>query len=350
MLGFICIGGLGYAETLSRQVIVTITGTGNELLTGLSFFALVALCSLVLSLPFSYYLTFHIEEKHGFNRQTPKGFWGDLAKSIVIGLVLGGIVLTVLLLIMMKAGAYWWVYGWVFMFGFSLFTVWIYPTVLAPLFNKFRPIEEGELKQGIFAMADKVGFKTDSIYIMDASKRSSHGNAYFTGVFGRKRIVLFDTLVSALGVKEIIAVLAHEIGHCKLHHVRWRLVRSFFMTGFTFFLLDLFITRESFYLTFSLDGISSYGALVVFSLWFSLIEFILHPFATLLSRRNEFAADRFACQALDNDGTDLRTGLLKLREKSSAMPITHPLFSAFYYSHPPLIERLQALADSGANR
>ena len=341
LLLLLCVGGLGFAEQFAAYCV----GNDNELLRGLVFFAALGLLSMLLGLPGSYYRTFYIEARHGFNRQTHKGFVLDLLKGALLGSVLGGLLLTALLLIMMHAGTWWWLYGWMFVFGFSLLTMWIYPSVLAPLFNKFRPIAAGELRDGIFAMADKVGFKTDAIYVMDASQRSAHGNAYFTGVFGKKRIVLFDTLINTLGYKEIIAVLAHEIGHYKLHHIRWQLVRSFVMTGVIFFLLDIFIAQESFYHAFSLRGISSYAALTVFFLWFGLIECLLQPITALISRRNEFAADAFARAAL-GDSEQLAAGLLKLRADSKSMPLSHPLFSAMYHSHPPIIERVQALRKS----
>ena len=338
LLAFIAIGGLGLVERFAHHLV----GSDRELLQGLIFFAVLALISLLFSVPSSYYRTFYIEERHGFNRQTRKGFILDLLKGVVVSTVLGGLLLTALLLIMMYAGVWWWLYGWMFVFGFSLLTMWIYPTLLAPLFNKFRPIAVGELRDAIFAMAAKVGFKTESIYVMDASKRSSHGNAYFTGVFGKKRIVLFDTLLNTLANNEVVAVLAHEIGHYKLHHIRWQLLRAFVMTGVIFLLLDTFISREGFYQAFSLQGISSYGALTVFFLWFSLIEFLLQPITSLLSRRNEFAADAFAQRAMAGS-EHLVAGLLKLRADSKAMPLAHPLFSAVYHSHPPIIERVQAL-------
>ena len=345
LLLFLCVGGLGWAE----QFAASWAGNDNELLRGLLFFFSLGMLSMLLGIPGSYYSTFYIEERHGFNRQTRKGYVLDLLKGAVLGVVLGGLLLTVLLLIMMHAGRWWWVYGWMFVFGFSLLTMWIYPTLLAPLFNKFRPIEEGELRDGIFAMADKVGFKTAAIYIMDASKRSSHGNAYFTGVFGEKRIVLFDTLIKTLAQQEIIAVLAHEIGHYKLHHIRWQLVRSFIMTGIIFFLLDMFIAHESFYHAFSLAGISSYAALTVFFMWFGLVEFLLQPITSLISRRNEFAADAFARQAV-GDSEQLANGLLKLRADSKSMPLSHPCFSAVYHSHPPIIERVRVLREGGTYR
>lgn len=338
-LVFVSIGGLGYIELFAKQQSF---GAASEIVSGLLFFAVLALISMLVSLPFKYYHTFVIEERHGFNRETLRSFVVDLVKGVVIAAILGSALLSVLMLIIKHAGSYWWVYGWLFMMGFMLLTVWLYPTVLAPLFNKFTEIVDGELKSGIFAFADKVGFKTSKIYIMDASKRTAHGNAYFTGIFGEKRIVLFDTLVSALTSKEAVAVLAHEIGHYKLNHTRWALVRGFIETGVLFYLMSLVIAHEGFYQAFSLSSASSYGALLVFFMWFGFIEFLIMPIGNYISRCNEFAADRYAKENLGS-GKDLQSGLLKLREKSKSMPICHPLYSNFYHTHPPIIERVRAL-------
>ena len=342
LLAIIVFGGFGYIEGLAQQLSSMIHGGQPwQLTSGLIFFAIISTLSLILSIPFSYYHTFVIEERHGFNRQTRRGFVSDLVKSCLLGAILGSIVLSVVLLFIEHGGRYWWLYGWLFVFAFGLLTNWLYPTLLAPLFNKFRPLASGELRNKLFELAERVGFASDQIYVMDASKRSSHGNAYFTGLFGKKRIVLFDTLIESLATKEIVAVLAHEIGHYKLHHIRWRLIRSFFMLGIMFLLLNWAMDKQQLYEAFSID-MSSYGALIVFSLWFSMISFFVAPFSSYLSRRDEFSADRYARQVVGNS-SDLKAGLLKLREKSRSVPISHPLFVAIYYSHPPLITRLQAL-------
>jgi STE24 endopeptidase len=228
------------------------------------------------------------------------------------------------------------------MSAFSILTAWLYPTLLAPLFNKFSPVQDQDLLKRIEALASKVGFRTAGISVMDASKRSSHGNAYFTGVFGKKSIVLFDTLVSAMAAPEVVAVLAHELGHFKLHHVRWGLVRGILMTGVVFFILSRCLPMGEFYRAFGLNGVSNYAALIVFSLWFGLLDFVLQPLSNTISRRNEFAADRFAKEHTGG-ASELGSALLKLRETSSGMPISHPAFSAVYHSHPPLLERLVAL-------
>ncbi|MEZ4744240.1 MAG: M48 family metallopeptidase [Bdellovibrionota bacterium] len=243
---------------------------------------------------------------------------------------------------MEATGDSWWLWAWGVMSGFSLFAAWIYPTLLAPLFNKFSPVEDGELKDGIFNFSKKIGFKTAGIYIMDASTRSTHGNAYFTGLFGAKRIVLFDTLIKSLSSQEIIAVLAHELGHFKLNHVRWGLIRGILMTGIMFYLMSLCLPLEEFYKAFHLEGVSFYGALLVFTMWFGLLDFIIQPIGSYLSRKNEFAADAFAKKNLGKEDS-LIGALVKLRQSNHSMPISHPLYSAFYHSHPPLMERFAAL-------
>lgn len=333
---FIALGGFTWAESIALQF------TGNAVFQGLIVFAVLGGLSFIAGLPFSYYHSFVIEEKHGFNRQTKGGFWLDQVKGIGLGVVLGGLILTLLLWIMSGMGSNWWWMAWLAFFGFSLAAAWLYPVVLAPLFNKFSPLDEGELKNEIFRLAQKIEFRAEGISIMDASTRSSHGNAYFTGVFGKKRIVLFDTLVKSMSLKEIVAVLAHELGHFKLHHVRSGLVRSFFTTGLMFFILSLCLPLTEFYTSFGLIGVSNYGALIVFSLWFGLAGFLIQPFSSMISRRHEFQADAFALKSIE-DRRALGDALLKLRETSHSMPIAHPLYSAFYHSHPPLLERLKAM-------
>jgi STE24 endopeptidase len=225
---------------------------------------------------------------------------------------------------------------------FSILTAWLYPTLLAPLFNKFKPLESGELKSSIDTLASKVGFKSDGVFVMDASTRSAHGNAYFTGVFGKKRIVLFDTLLKDMSAKEVTAVLAHELGHFKLNHIRNAMIRGLVMSLGVFYLMSLLVHHSVFYEAFGLADISNYAGLVIFMLWFSLVEFLLQPLETWLSRSNEFAADQFAKENLGGSA-DMMSALKKLREKSFVMPISDPLYSAVYHSHPPMLERLRAL-------
>jgi STE24 endopeptidase len=333
---FLAAGGFGWVEGQVKSLGL------STIWTGVAFFGAIGALSTIATLPFGYYRVFVIEARHGFNRQTVAGFFLDRLKGIVLAVLFGAPLLYAILWIMESMGDSWWLYAWGVVTFFSIFTAWAYPTFIAPVFNKFRPVDSGELKEGIANLAAKIGFRMSGVFIMDASKRSSHGNAYFTGLFGKKRIVLFDTLVDSMAPDEVIAVLAHELGHFKLKHVQWTLVRGILTTGAILFLLSLCLPMEEFYRAFHFDGISNYAALIVFGMWFGIVEFLLQPLENYLSRTHEFQADAFARSHLGS-GEKLAAALLKLREKSHVMPITHPLYSGFYYSHPPLIERLAAL-------
>jgi STE24 endopeptidase len=338
-VGFVALGGLGAVESLARSTAGAIGG--GEVAAGLAFFAIVGLLSALFELPFDLYETFRIEEKHGFNRQTLGGFFTDRARGLLIAVALGGAVLAAVLWIMGRMGPGWWVWAWGVTTAASVFAAWIYPTVLAPMFNRFTPLPEGELKDAINELARRTGFRAGGLFVMDASRRTAHGNAYFTGLFGQKRIVLFDTLISAMGPREVVAVLAHELGHFKLHHVRWAVFRSVVTTGLVFWALSLALPYRSFYEAFFVDQ-TAYGALAVFGLWFGLLSFLLQPLANALSRRHEFAADAFALGA-GAKPQELAEALLRLREQSRLLPVSHPLYSRVYHSHPPLVERLRAM-------
>ncbi|MCB9228324.1 MAG: M48 family metallopeptidase [Deltaproteobacteria bacterium] len=341
LLFFLSFGGFGLVETWALHL-ATISGCGT-IGTGLFFFAMLGLLSLLTSLPWSYYSVFFIEEKHGFNRQSRAGFFSDMIKSLLVSAVMGGILLSVLFWLMETFGPWWWLLAWGFVVLFQLLTVLIYPTVLAPLFNQFTPLEDGGLKDQIMQLARKVGFRASGIFVMNASIRSTHGNAFFTGLFSEKRIVLFDTLKESMKNHELLAVLAHELGHFKLNHVRQSLLHSSLILGGSFYLLSLCLPVESFYQAFALQGVSPWGALLLFFLWFGLLaDFVISPLQSWVSRKNEFAADAFACQQIGN-GRDLSDALKKLRQKNQAMPLSHPFYSAVYHSHPPLVERIKAL-------
>jgi STE24 endopeptidase len=338
-LAFLAAGGLSLVEG-GAQRITEAFGRGS-IATGLAFFAILGLLTAVFALPFDLYATFRIEEKHGFNRQTPGGFFLDRLKGAAIAIVLGGPMLAAVLWLMERMGPSWWVWAWGVTTAFSLFAAWIYPTVLAPLFNRFTPLPDGELKDAILDLARRTGFRAGGISVMDASRRTAHGNAYFTGVFGQKRIVLFDTLLEAMGPREVVAVLAHELGHFKLHHVRWAMARGIATSGLVFFVLGLCLPLEPFYGAFSVER-TAYGALAVFGLWFGLVSFPLQPLENALSRRHEFAADAFALRS-GATAVELGAALRKLSQKSRLLPVTHPLYSRVYHSHPPLLERLRAM-------
>ena len=229
--------------------------------------------------------------------------------------------LAAVLWLMERMGPSWWLWAWGVTTAFSLFAAWIYPTVLAPLFNKFTPLPDGELKDAILDLARRTGFRAGGISVMDASRRTAHGNAYFTGVFGQKRIVLFDTLLEAMGPREVVAVLAHELGHFKLHHVRWGMARGIATSGLVFFALSLCLPLEAFYSAFSLEK-TAYGALAVFGLWFGLVSFLLQPLENALSRRHEFAADAFALRSRRDRGRARRRAPQAQREEPA--PARHP--------------------------
>jgi STE24 endopeptidase len=338
-LGFIALRGLGEVEAMAGGLAEPFAL--GEIATGLAFFAMLGLLSALLDLPFALYATFRIEAKHGFNRQTLRGFFLDRLKGMALAAALGGPILAGILWIMRSAGPAWWLWAWGAVSGTSLLTAWIYPTLLAPVFNKFTPLPPGELREGIESLAARLGFRAGGIFVMDASRRTAHGNAYFTGLFRQKRIVLFDTLLEAMGPREVLAVLAHELGHFKLHHVRWSLVRSVLATGIVLWVLARALPLTAFYEAFGLRP-TAYGALVVFGLWFGLVEFLLQPFASAIARGHEFAADAFAVRS-GAAVPELKEALLKLREKSRSLPLSHPLYSRVYHSPPPLLERLAAL-------
>ena len=343
-LVFLAAGGLGIVERAARGVAGKL-GL-DTIAAGLAFFAILGLLTALFELPFDLSATFRIEEKHGFNRQTLRGFFLDRLKGAAIAVLLGGPMLAAVLWLIERMGPSWWLWAWGVTTSFSLFTAWIYPTVLAPLFNKFAPLPEGELRDAILALARRTGFRAGGISVMDASRRTAHGNAYFTGVFGQKRIVLFDTLLDAVGPREVVAVLAHELGHFKLHHVRWGILRGVATSGLVFYALSLCLPLRSFYAAFSVEP-SAYGALAVLGLWFGLVSFLLHPLENALSRRHEFAADAFALRS-GATASELGAALRKLSEKSRHLPVTLPLYSRIYHSHPPLLERLRAMGALGS--
>jgi STE24 endopeptidase len=341
VLAVVASGALGLVERWAHASASAVGFATGAVPVGLAFFAILSLASGLLSLPFDLWATFRIEERHGFNRQTLGGFFLDRLKGVAVALVLGTPLLTALLWVMERMGPSWWLAAWAIVVAFNLLAVYIYPTWLAPLFNRFTPLAEGELRDAIVALAERVGFRAGGIFVMDASRRTAHGNAYFTGLFRQKRIVLFDTLIASLGARETLAVLAHELGHFKLHHVRWALVRSVAASGLLLFVLSRLLPLQVFYSAFALER-SSYGALVVFGLWFALAAFLLQPLENALSRRHEHAADAFALRS-GASAEELGAALKKLREQSKLLPLSHPLYSRVYHSHPPLLERLRAL-------
>jgi len=304
------------------------------------FISVIALLGAI-GLPLSIYRIFVIEQHFGFNRMTLRLFISDLAKQIVIGLLLGVPLLLAVLWLMQKMGEHWWLYVWLVWMAFSLALMMIYPAVILPLFNKFTPITEGELAARVASLLSRCGFKSRGLFMMDGSKRSSHGNAFFIGFGATKRIVLFDTLVSRLDPPEVEAVLAHELGHYKLHHIAKALVLSAGISFVGLWVLGQLIGKPWFYSGLGIATPSMAAALLLFFLVVPEFTFFLHPLTSLYSRLREFEADAYAM--LHSSAAELVRALVKLYQDNAATLTPDPLHSAFYDSHPPAAARIARL-------
>lgn len=337
---FLSFGGFTYVEAAALHL-----GGTHDVLIGLVFFGLLWLGSTILGLPFEYYRQFVIEQRHGFNASTHKLFWLDQMKGIAISLPIAAAVFAVLLLVIQNTQM-WWLWAWLFYIALTLVSLWFVPTILSPLFNKFEPIDEttgdGSLFQAIQAVAKKINFPLKDIKQMNASIRSTHGNAYFFGLFKKKQIVFYDNLIKLLNTQEIVAVLAHELGHYKLHHMRNKLLTALVFSGVVFYLMWLIVDSPQLAMDFGLAQGSAYASLLFIIMFTSSVIMPLKvPLDSALSRKNEFAADAFAADLAPAE--DLVRGLIKMIEDSHATPVVHPLFSRYYHSHPPIVERIGAL-------
>ena len=307
----------------------------------LSTFLLVSL----VGLPLSIWRTFGVEARFGFNRTTVGLFIADLFKGLLLGLLLGGPLVFVILFLMQRAGTLWWLYAWFVWVGFTVLITWAYPSFIAPLFNKFTPLNDAALKERTEALLQRCGFSSRGVFVMDGSRRSVHGNAYFTGVGRNKRIVFFDTLLERLQIAEVEAVLAHELGHFSLHHVRWRLVLSLGLGLVGLAVLGFLAQWPDFYEAFGVTTPSSHTALLLFVFVLPVFTYFTTPLSAWWSRKHEFEADEFAAKFAD--ARQLAEALVKLyRDNATTLTPDH-LHSAFYDSHPPAlvrISRLQQLA------
>jgi STE24 endopeptidase len=306
--------------------------------------------SSLIDLPFGLYRTFVVEARFGFNRMTALLYFADMAKQIAIGLSIGVPLIAGVLWLMARMGEYWWLWVWASWMGFNLLVLLIYPTIIAPLFNKFSPLEDETLRQRIQALLEKCGFRSRGLFVMDSSKRSSHGNAYFTGFGAAKRIVLFDTLLARLAPPEIEAVLAHELGHFSHRHVLKRMLLLFAASLLFFALLGYLIDTPWFYTALGVESRSTAMALLLFAMVMPAFTFLLQPLASLYSRSHEYEADAYA--ARHADPMDLAHALVKLYQDNAATLTPDPLHSAFYDSHPPAalrIGRLLALGNPAAS-
>jgi STE24 endopeptidase len=331
----IALGGFAWVDDLVRNYFE------HPIAIALAFFGVIMFFSSLLGLPFSYYSTFVIEEKYGFNRTTVKTFVLDLLKGGLLSIVIGGGILALLIWIYLQTTTNFWWMAWLVIAFFMIFMAMFYSSLLVPLFNKQTPLKEGELKDEISKFASKVDFKLDNVYVMDGSKRSSKGNAYFSGLGSKKRIVLFDTLINDLSKEEIVAVLAHEIGHYKKKHTLSGIFLSLLQTGLMFYIFSLIISNP---LLSEALGAKEHGfhlGLIAFGILYSPISTFLGLGMNVLSRKNEYEADDYASK--NYDAKALGDALKKLSVSSLSNLTPHPVYVFFYYSHPSLLQRLKAL-------
>lgn len=330
-------GGLQLIDDIWRNVLPS-----QEIIRGALVICSALLVSSLIDFPFDYYKTFVVDESFGFNKMTPRMFFTDLIKHSLVGITLGAPILFAALWLMQGAGEYWWLYLWAVWTVFNLLMLAVYPTYIAPLFNKFSPLEDESLKARIEALLIKCGFKSQGLFVMDGSTRSSHGNAYFTGFGASKRVVFFDTLLERLNADEIEAVLAHELGHFKHHHVIKRIALVFFMSFVGLALLGWLINQAWFYSGLGVTEASNYMALILFLLVSPVFLFLIRPLMASYSRKNEFEADSYA--AKNADAKHLVEALVKLYRDNASTLTPDPLHSAFYDSHPPASIRISKLA------
>jgi STE24 endopeptidase len=313
---------------------------------GLAVIASVALLIQLVNLPFSIWRTFRLEARFGFNRATAALYLADLAKSTALAVLLGGPLIAATLLLMERAGRWWWLCAWVLWLAVMLIMAWAWPAFIAPLFNRFSPLKDQSLRERIEALLGRCGFASKGVFVVDNSRRSSHGNAYFTGIGRYKRIVFFDTLLERLGHPEVEAVLAHELGHFRLKHVRKRLLLSVFTTLAALALLGWLARQPGFYTALGVAVPSTHAALLLFMLVVPAFMFFITPLASLWSRKHEFEADAFATRYAS--AAELATALVKLHRDNASTLTPDPVYAAFYYSHPPPLARISRLRDAAA--
>jgi STE24 endopeptidase len=342
LLGWTLLGGLDALNAAVRDAMLPRWGAMAYQLALLSAFALIG---GLLDAPLEVYNTFRIEQRFGFNRTTWRLYLADAAKAIVVGAVIGLPLAALVLWLMASAGAWWWLWAWLAWVGFQLLMLVIYPTLIAPLFNKFEPLPDESLKARVQALMARCGFAAKGLFVMDGSRRSAHANAYFTGLGAAKRVVFFDTLLARLTPGEVEAVLAHELGHFKLRHVPKRIAVIFALSLAALALLGWLAQQQWFYsglgVSPNLGAPNDALALLLFLFALPPCSFLLAPLASRVSRRHEFEADAYACA--HSSGRDLANALLKLHEDNAGTLTPDPVYVTFYYSHPPASERLAAL-------
>lgn len=341
VLGMLLFGGFAFLDHYIRQF------TTNPVLMALLFFGILGLIADVLGTPFSVYATFVIEERFGFNKTTIKTFVLDKFKGWMLAIILGGGILSLVVWIYGATGQWFWLIAWGVISFFTIFMTLFYSNIIVPLFNKQTPLESGNLRDAIEAFSLKTGFNLRNIYVIDGSKRSTKANAYFTGLGRKKRIVLYDTLIKDHSTEELVAVLAHEIGHYKKKHTLIGTVVSIVQTGIMLFILSRFLGNP--YLSGALGSSepSFHLSVVAFGILYTPLSIILGLAMNVVSRKHEFEADRFA--ATQYHGDSLRDALIRLSVNNLSNLRPHPAYVFFYYSHPPLLKRLQAIEEASLN-
>ena len=335
MIVFLVAGGFGWYNSWVVSLTDSVVWQTILFVVGLS------VVSSVLDIPFDYYATFRIEEKYGFNKTTRRVYWLDTVKELFLSLVLGGVLLALVVWFYTWAGTYFWLYAWGAVTLFSVFMAMFYSQLIVPLFNKQTPLQEGSLRDKIQAFAGKVGFKLDNIYVIDGSKRSTKANAYFTGLGPKKRVVLYDTLIDELTEEEIVAVLAHEVGHYKKRHTLRSMVVSVIQMGVLFWLFSLCVNNVALSEALGGDRVYFQLGLIAFAILYSPVNLILGIGMNVWSRSNEYEADAFAARYYEGDY--LVSGLKKISVKSLSNLTPHPLYEYVYYSHPSLLKRIDAI-------
>lgn len=331
-LGFFFFDGFKYVDNLARSL------SENEIIIALIFFGIIMFSSDVLTTPFAYYKTFVIEEKFGFNKSTKKLFWLDKIKGWLMSIIIGGLILSLIIWFYQTTGTNFWLYAWALVAVFTIFMNMFYSTLIVPLFNKQTPLEDGELKTEIENFAKKVNFKLDKIFVIDGSKRSTKANAYFAGFGKTKRIVLYDTLINDLTTDEIVAVLAHEVGHYKRKHIIFNLVSSVLLTGLTLFILSLFIDSKLLSEALGVDIPSFHIGMIAFGILYTPISEITSLFMNYVSRKFEYQADNYAKEYFGAE--PLISSLKKLSKNSLSNLTPHKTYVFMHYSHPTLKERI----------
>lgn len=335
ILFFIIFGGFSFVDTLAKSI------TLNPIGISLLFFGILMLGNEIITLPFSYYQTFFIETEFGFNKSSKQTFWLDKIKSLLLGIVLGGIILAAINWFYLQTTHLFWTYAWALITGFSLLMNLFYAQFIVPIFNKQTPLEDGLLKDEITSFGLKVGFSINNIYVIDGSKRSTKANAYFSGFGSQKRITLYDTLINDLSTEEIVAVLAHEIGHYKKKHIVYNLILSTLLTGISLYILSLLIGNDAIANGLGLTSASFHIGLVAFGFLYAPISEITGVLMHFISRKFEYQADDFAKKNYSN--TALITALKTLSKKSLSNLTPHPWYVFVHYSHPSLLERIHNL-------